>query len=270
MIFNDLAMCEEENDLYCNRMMDDIFTVNLLASDAALLNNAIEPKTYTLQLTPSEIQLKYLDKNDFVILLAKWPYRYIRKYGHRDGKFTFEAGRLCDTGEGLVKFQHSNPIEVVRCMSMKMKSMKKLLNNDLDFSECDLLNAAMCMEAGSRSPLPLSISHQNSSNNTRCHLLHKFLSTTSKSSNDDFIEPLESNVFKSLSLSPSPISVNNTDGNEINDPTTKSAHKISITVNEKLKMRKPDYDEINYFPAKSSYAASNYQTIITITTPPIS
>lgn len=176
---------EKENDLYCTSFSDGIFTVNLLAPDAALLKKTIEPKTYTLQLTATEIQLKHLDG---VTLIAKWPYRYIRKYGYRDGKFTFEAGRKCDTGEGEVKFQHFNPIEVFRCMGAKMKSMKKLINGDnsssLDCSEHQL-NAALCMEAGSRSPLPPSpnqnYSESNQSQNS--HLLHGFLSSTDSLNN---------------------------------------------------------------------------------------
>lgn len=178
---------EKENDLYCTSYSDGIFTVNLLASDATLLKNTIEPKTYTLQLTATEIQLKLLDING-VTLIAKWPYRYIRKYGYRDGKFTFEAGRKCDTGEGEVKFQHSNPVDVFRCMGAKMKSMKKLINGDnsssLDCSEHQL-NAALCMEAGSRSPLPPSpnqnYSESNQSQNS--HLLHGFLSSTDSLNN---------------------------------------------------------------------------------------
>lgn len=178
---------EKENDLYCTSYSDGIFTVNLLASDATLLKNSIEPKTYTLQLTATEIQLKHLDING-VTLIAKWPYRYIRKYGYRDGKFTFEAGRKCDTGEGEVKFQHSNPIEVFRCMGAKMKSMKKLINGDnsssLDCSEHQL-NAALCMEAGSRSPLPPSPNqnYSESSQSQNSHLLHGFLSSTDSLNN---------------------------------------------------------------------------------------
>lgn len=265
-------MCEEENDLYFNSCSDDIFTVNLLASDAALLNNTIEPKTYALQLTMSEIQLKYLDKNGSVMLITKWPYRYIRKYGHRDGKFTFEAGRKCDMGEGVVKLQHTNPNEVVRCMSAKMKSMKKLLQtNDLDFSECDLLKAAICMEAGSRSPLPPSFSsYQNNFDTVHGHLLQKFLS---KSPKNDEIEPMTSNTFESFPLSPSLKSlIFVSDGNSESEVVPKSNKKISITVNvnihgELRRKKHRSYDKLDFFPSKSSHPVSDYQTIITITTP---
>lgn len=190
---------EEENDLYCTSYSDGIFTVNLQTADATNLKYSIEkalhiepiPTTFTLQLTATEIQLKYLEMNG-VTLVTQWPYRYIRKYGYRDGKFTFEAGRKCDTGEGEFKFQHTNPQEVFRCMNAKMKSMKKLINGDNSIGSLDCgehqLNAALSMEAGSRSPLPPSPNQSYADNNQsqNSHLLHGFLSSTDSLNNISF------------------------------------------------------------------------------------
>lgn len=181
------SVIEEDNDLYCTSYGDGIFTVNIVASDIAQLQCKLEAKSYILHLTTTEIQLKNIENNSMIV---KWPYRYIRKYGYRDGKFTFEAGRKCDTGEGVFSLHHTNPQEVFRCMAAKMKSMKKLINGEslgsLDCGEHQL-NAALSMEAGSRSPLPPSpIHHQHHSDsdlNQSGHLIRGFLSSNDSLNN---------------------------------------------------------------------------------------
>lgn len=158
-VVNRTSAIEEDNDLYCSSYSDGEFTVKLIQTDTTIRCN-LDPGTYLLELAKTELQLRRptIDMG----IVAKWPYRYIRKYGYRDGKFTFEAGRKCDTGEGVFCLDHQNPQQIFRCMAAKMKTMKNLIKGDnLTNSDCGTgsenhLNAAISMEAGSRSPIPLS------------------------------------------------------------------------------------------------------------------
>ncbi|XP_050328984.1 uncharacterized protein LOC126758678 [Bactrocera neohumeralis] len=146
------AAIEEDNDLYCSSFGDGLFFITLIPSETSIRCN-FESKSYILHLTATELQLKCTE--DLNEIRARWPYRFIRKYGYRDGKFTFEAGRKCCTGEGIFTLDHTNPQEIFRCMAAKMKSMKKLINcdnhnNDINDNHWTI---AANMEAGSRSPL---------------------------------------------------------------------------------------------------------------------
>lgn len=100
-----------------------------------------------------------LRENEFI--LFKWPYQFIRKYGqHKSGRFTFEAGRKCTSGEGRFYLEHSYEKEIYNYMSSKMKNMKNRLNKECSssiiFEDNIQVLAGMNMMAGSRSPLPPS------------------------------------------------------------------------------------------------------------------
>lgn len=155
---------EEDNELYCTSF-EDVFTVRLIPSEASE-RCGFESTLYMLYLTGNAIQLCDIKNGS---LIATWPYMYIRRYGYRGGKFTFEAGRKCITGEGTFHLEHSNQQEIFRSLSTKMKSMKKLMSQEsivsLDCADSQF-QAAMSMEARSRSPFPPSINFSTDNDNS--------------------------------------------------------------------------------------------------------
>ncbi|XP_029163821.1 docking protein 2 [Nylanderia fulva] len=149
---------EENNDLYCTSG-EGVFSVKVVETDASR-RCGLEARNYTLVI--ATVDMKLMDGDN---VLFTWPYRYIRRYGYKDGKFIFEAGRKCESGEGSFRLEHSSQQEIFRCMYLKMRSMKKLLNEESNPNiECNdaQYHAALSMEAGSRAALPPS--SNNSSN----------------------------------------------------------------------------------------------------------
>ncbi|XP_025158313.1 uncharacterized protein LOC105181791 isoform X2 [Harpegnathos saltator] len=149
---------EENNDLYCTSG-EGVFSVKVVETDASK-RCGLETRNYTLVI--AAVDMKLMDGD---IVLFTWPYRYIRRYGYRDGKFIFEAGRKCESGEGSFRLEHGSQQEIFRCMYSKMRSMKKLLNEENNPSiDCNdaQYHAALSMEPGSRAALPPS--PNNSSN----------------------------------------------------------------------------------------------------------
>ena len=226
---------EEDNDLYCTSG-EGIFSVRLIETDASKLCG-LESKNYTLIVAAAEIKL--LDKE---VLLFTWPYRYIRKYGYKDGAFTFEAGRKCESGAGSFRLEHKNRQEIFRCLESKMKFMKKLLNGETSPSiECNdaQFHAALSMEAGSRSPLPPSP-------NSSSHLIDIDFSTSSQK---HLISSTSSAASTTLFKPPPPIP---------KQKPTKPPRKAILTPLDKK------YLEID-FPEAS--ASGKYRRLHPVTTP---
>ncbi|CAH1969439.1 unnamed protein product [Acanthoscelides obtectus] len=155
-----MSCLEEDNDLYCSSG-EGVFNVRLHPSPASQRCGLESNKNYTLLLTPTAIQLRNIVDDR---LLYTWPYCYIRRYGYKNGRFTFEAGRKCESGEGAFFLEHPRQQEIFRNLATKMKSMKSLIAGQSTPSlldSTDQLQAALTMEARSRTPLPPSSTSQS-------------------------------------------------------------------------------------------------------------
>ncbi|XP_076630797.1 docking protein homolog [Colletes latitarsis] len=180
---------EENNDLYCTSG-EGVFSVKVAETDASK-RCGLENRNYTLVV--AAVDMKLMDGD---IVLFTWPYRYIRRYGYKDGKFIFEAGRKCESGEGSFRLEHSSQQEIFRCMYSKMRSMKKLMNEEgIPGIECNdaQYHAALSMEAGSRAALPPSP-------NSSANLIDIDFSTSQNSQKQSISS---SNLDNSLSSKPS-------------------------------------------------------------------
>ena len=109
-----MTSIEEDNDLYCSSG-EGIFNVRIHPSAASERCGLDSSAQYTLVLNSTAMQLK--NTYDGVVLYT-WPYRFIRRYGYKNGKFTFEAGRKCDSGEGTFFLEHSNQQEIFRLVEV--------------------------------------------------------------------------------------------------------------------------------------------------------
>ncbi|CAH1102499.1 unnamed protein product [Psylliodes chrysocephalus] len=141
---------EKNNNTVCS-FGETVFNVKLHSSTVSN-RCGLESKNYALVVTQTALQLRNIMDSK---VLYNWPYLYIRRYGFRNGKFAFEAGRKCKSGEGNFYLEHPNHNVIFWCLVNKIESMKSLLYGETSSPVLDSefqLDAALSIEATSRNP----------------------------------------------------------------------------------------------------------------------
>ncbi|KAG8128421.1 hypothetical protein E2320_015287 [Naja naja] len=59
-----------------------------------------------------------------------WPYTFLRRFGQEKSVFSFEAGRRCDSGEGIFTFNTSQAVEICKAVSAAIEHQKAILMED--------------------------------------------------------------------------------------------------------------------------------------------
>uniref|UniRef100_A0A3B3Y559 IRS-type PTB domain-containing protein n=1 Tax=Poecilia mexicana TaxID=48701 RepID=A0A3B3Y559_9TELE len=98
----------------------DQYKVKVLGTDAA---KRCKLAGEYVVFTDSEA-LELLDVNTGGVIYS-WPYRLLRKFGQVEGGFCIEAGRRCDSGEGVFTFLTREGPQIYQALSTQCSLQKK-------------------------------------------------------------------------------------------------------------------------------------------------
>ncbi|XP_030001014.1 docking protein 1 isoform X2 [Sphaeramia orbicularis] len=126
---NSLTM--EENDLYSSWKTDtdlppNIYKVTVQSTEASRRCKL----SGDFLISPDSEAVMLLDVSSSCIIY-RWPYRMLRKFGQVEGGFSIEAGRRCESGQGLFIFLSRQSPEIFQFISsqcLQKKSMMEQLN----------------------------------------------------------------------------------------------------------------------------------------------
>ncbi|KAM7242281.1 hypothetical protein CapIbe_006752 [Capra ibex] len=112
----------EENSIYSSWQEVGEFPVVVQRTEAATRCQLKGP--YLLRLGQDAIQLSEPANPQ---ALYTWPYCFLRKFGSDKGVFSFEAGRRCDSGEGLFAFSSARARDLCGALAAAIARQRERL-----------------------------------------------------------------------------------------------------------------------------------------------
>lgn len=126
----------EENSIYSSWQEVGEFPVVVQKTEAATRCQLKGP--YLLVLGQDAIQLR---ETSSPRALYSWPYHFLRKFGSDKGVFSFEAGRRCDSGEGLFAFSSSRAPDMCGAVAAAIARQREQLPETAAPRPCPLPRA---------------------------------------------------------------------------------------------------------------------------------
>ncbi|XP_004679330.1 PREDICTED: docking protein 3 [Condylura cristata] len=126
----------EENSIYSSWQEGGEFPVVVQRTEAAARCQLKGP--FVLVLGQDAIQLR---ESSSPQALYTWPYRFLRKFGSDTGVFSFEAGRRCDSGEGLFAFSSPHARDLYAAVAIAIARQRDQLPGLAGAQPCPLPRA---------------------------------------------------------------------------------------------------------------------------------
>ncbi|XP_044306854.1 docking protein 3 [Varanus komodoensis] len=112
----------EENAIYSSWQEMCEFPVSIFPTEASARCNL--KGNYLMAPLLEQLVLKDTQSGH---VLYSWPYAFLRRFGQEKTVFSFEAGRRCDSGEGLFTFSTARATEICKAVSAAIEHQKNIL-----------------------------------------------------------------------------------------------------------------------------------------------
>ncbi|XP_013911639.1 PREDICTED: docking protein 3 [Thamnophis sirtalis] len=115
----------EENSIYSSWKEICEFPVSVFPTEASARCQL--KGNYLMVSLPEQLVLKDVQSGQ---IQYNWPYTFLRRFGQEKSSFSFEAGRRCDSGEGVFTFNTSQAAEIGKAVSAAIEHQKAILMED--------------------------------------------------------------------------------------------------------------------------------------------